>query len=161
MSFAVSQSFSLELPDPPVKDNRIVSLTKQGAEDYCKKRGKSLPTARQLAEWAQAQGTAGIKNATGKTGYDLRVEMSEMRSKGYEPVYHVDRYPEISVDFYFSRRGYKDLPPNSILAGGGIWVADTRRLALGRQSYAFTPGSPSFTPTEEGYEMAFTCVDAR
>lgn len=152
-----SAAWALELPDPAIKDNRIVALNKPQAEEYCRRQNKRLPTVRELAQWAQERGAAGIKEPSTKGGFD-RTELSNMRDKGFDPVFHVERYPSMSIDFYFSRQGFKGLPSNAILAGGAIWAGDARQLNNDRQAYAFTPGNPAFTAMDERQEIAFSCV---
>jgi hypothetical protein len=77
--------------------------TEYEAEDYCQKRNQRLPTARELANYAQNQGADGISESK-KQGYQL--------VSGSDSVGNPDH-------FYYSNRGYKR--PAGDLGNFRIW----------------------------------------
>jgi hypothetical protein len=84
-------------------DGSVRHMTQYDADNYCRSQGQRLPTARELALYAQSLGAQGISE-TAKDGYDL--------VKGSDSAGHPD-------NFYFSNQGYQ--PPAGDLGKSWFW----------------------------------------
>jgi hypothetical protein len=99
-------------------EGKLVTMGQEEAAEYCAKHHSRLPTNREWAEYAAANGARGIKEtafpdvsvtAPGRSG--LRQEMEENRYT-YDWIF-VAKNPGVllwTMDFYYSARGYKEIP---------------------------------------------------
>jgi hypothetical protein len=78
-------------------DGSVLHLNQYDADSYCRNQGQRLPTARELALYAQSLGARGVSD-TPKVGYEL--------VNGSDSAGHPD-------NFYFCYLGYK-MPPGGV-----------------------------------------------
>src|SRR3974390_920874 len=100
--FSVASAFASQTPNfhPVVKDHggNMVLKTQQGASFYCFIRFSHLPSAREFALFATAQGARGTRetaypkvDVTDYTNHpETYREMGDMAAEGFNPVYHRD-----------------------------------------------------------------------
>lgn len=152
---ATVQAGAVELPNVERRGNVVVGFTKERAIEHCYKKGKRLPTVRELAQWAQKKGALGIQESPNKAAaYPLEVDL--MQRQGYEAVYLHHTDIQTVVDFYFNPKGFKKAPRNA-LGKTRIWAAEQRHVN-GGNAYTFTPGWPTFREDDSRREYALVCI---
>ena len=143
------------LSEPAMRGKTLVGFTKERAVEHCYKRGKRLPSIRELATWAQVRGALGIEESPNKAlAYPLEVDL--MQRRGFNAVYLHLSDAQTVVDFYFNARGFKHAS-RGIVGKTRIWTADVRHVG-GLDAYTFTPGYPSFRTDSSRREFAVVCV---
>ena len=146
---------AIALPEVAMRGKTLVGFTKERAIEHCYKRGKRLPTIRELATWSQERGSIGVEESPNKAlAYPLEVEL--MQRRGFDAVYLHRSDAQTVIDFYFNPRGFKQAP-RGVLGQTRIWAADKRHVS-GRDAYTFTPGYPSFRVDSSRREFAVACV---
>lgn len=152
---SVASYASVALPEVAMRGNVLVGFTKERAIEHCYKRGKRLPTIRELAVWAQERGAIGIEESPNKAlAYPLEVDL--MQRRGFDSLYLHRSDAQTVVDFYFNPKGFKRVPAG-VLGKTRIWTADVRHVG-GRDAYSFTPGYPTFRPESSQRELAVACI---
>ena len=79
------------------------------AEALCQQRGGTLPSARDFAEFAIANGSRGVKETAYPNGAAKELENAEIRKMAnddHDVIYRFEP-PLQRIDFYFNHKGYK------------------------------------------------------
>lgn len=146
---------AVTLPEVAMRGRAVVGFTKERAIEHCYKRGKRLPTVRELATWAQERGAIGIEESPNKAlAYPLEVDL--MQRRGFDALYLHRSDAQTVVDFYFNPKGFKRAP-RGVLGKTRIWAADVRHVN-GADAYSFTPGYPTFRADSSLREFAVACI---
>jgi hypothetical protein len=80
------------------------------AANYCHAHGMSIPTARQIVDYAAGMGAQGARE-TKLRGVDqldhaVHYEIQQNYQDGYTPIYNRDSASTIGVDFYYNLNGF-------------------------------------------------------
>lgn len=146
---------AMALPEVAMRGKTLVGFTKERAIEHCYKRGKRLPSVRELAMWAQERGAIGIEESPNKAlAYPLEVDL--MQRRGFDAVYLHRSDAQTVVDFYFNPKGFKRAP-RGVLGKTRIWAADVAHVG-GADGYTFTPGYPLFRADSSRREFAVVCI---
>lgn len=146
---------AIALPEVAMRGKVVVGFTKERAIEHCYKRGKRLPSVRELSMWAQERGAMGLQESPNKAlAYPLEVDL--MQRKGFDAIYLHRSDAQTVVDFYFNPKGFKG-PGRGMLGKTRIWAADVAHVG-GVDAYSFTPGYPTFRADSSRREHAVVCI---
>lgn len=113
-------------------DGSILLLSQEDAENHCRQQGSRLPTAYELAVYAQSQGAKGIRETQYKDllsgSKEVIEENSRMRKDGYFPIFHAIDLNKYVVDFYFNKAGY--IPTYKELGHSHIWSSSISYIGM-------------------------------